>query len=184
VLSDIGSQVTVTAMPLLVLFLTGSAADAGLVGVAGTIAYPVAALPSGVLADRMDRRRLMMASALLRLVAIGSVPVAFAFGRPSLVQLVVVALVNATLFSTSSVAERGLIGEIVAAEAYPEAVTLNEARSAVALTAGPPLGACSSASAAVCRSSPTRPRFSQCSSPCWHCACPAAALRPLAPVAR
>jgi MFS family permease len=66
-LSDIGSQITSTAMPLLVLFLTGSAADAGLVGVAGTIAYPIAALPSGVLADRMDRRRLMMACALLRL---------------------------------------------------------------------------------------------------------------------
>ncbi|HEY5430305.1 MAG TPA: MFS transporter [Solirubrobacteraceae bacterium] len=140
VLSDTGSQVTATAMPLLVLYLTGSAADAGLIGVAGSIAYPVAALPAGVLADRLDRRRLMMASALLRLVAIASVPIAFAFGRPTLAQLVVVALANATLFSVAAVAERGLVGEIVPAPAYPEAVTLNEARSAVAVTAGPPLG--------------------------------------------
>jgi MFS family permease len=139
-LSDIGSQITSTAMPLLVLFLTGSAADAGLVGVAGTIAYPIAALPSGVLADRMDRRRLMMACALLRLAAIASVPVAFAFGRPPFGQLIGVALANAALFATSSVAERGLIGEIVAPEAYPDAVTLNEARGAVAYTTGPPLG--------------------------------------------
>jgi hypothetical protein len=138
--SDIGSQITSTAMPLLVLFLTGSAADAGLVGVAGAVAYPVAALPSGVLADRMERRRLMMACALLRLASIGSVPVAFLFGRPPFGQLIAVALANSALFAASSIAERGLIGEIVAPEAYPDAVTLNEARSAVAYTAGPPLG--------------------------------------------
>ena len=46
-LSQVGSQATTIAMPLLVLFLTGSAADAGLVGFARAIGYPLTALPGG-----------------------------------------------------------------------------------------------------------------------------------------
>lgn len=140
VLSEIGSQVTTIAMPLLVLALTGSAAKAGLVGVARTIAFPISALPAGVLADRVDRRRLMVACAAARLVAIGSVAVVLAVGRPPLAQLLLVALVDALLYSTSYVAERGLLGQIVPPEAFADAVTLNEGRSAAAVVVGPPLG--------------------------------------------
>ncbi len=127
-------------MPLLVLSLTGSAAKAGLVGVARTVAYPIVAPPVGVLADRVDRRRLMVVCALGRLVVIASVPVALALGRPPLSQLMLVALLDAALFATAQVAERGLVGEIVPREAYADAVALNEGRSAAAYTAGPPVG--------------------------------------------
>lgn len=127
-------------MPLLVLSLTGSPAQAGLVGVTRTIAFPLVSLPSGVIADRVDRRGLMIVCALGRLVAIGSIPVAFVVGRPSLVQLLLVTLLDAGLFATAQVAERGLLGEIVAPDAYADAVALNEGRAAVASTAGPPLG--------------------------------------------
>jgi len=140
VLSEVGSQVTTIAMPLLVLALTGSAAKAGLVGVARTIAFPISALPAGVLADRVDRRRLMVACACARLVAMGSVALVLAVGRPPLAQLLLVALVDALLYSTSYVAERGLLGEIVAPESFADAVTLNEGRSAAAVVVGPPLG--------------------------------------------
>lgn len=48
-LSDVGSQVTTIALPLLVLVLTGSAAQAGLVGVARMIALPIVSLAAGAL---------------------------------------------------------------------------------------------------------------------------------------
>ena len=140
VISELGSQVTTIAMPLLVLSLTGSPAQAGLVGVARSLAAPLATLPAGVLADRVDRRRLMMACAAGRAVAIGSVPLALALGRPPLAQLLLATFLDAALFSAASVAERGLIPQIVPAAALSDAVALNEARSASAGIAGPPAG--------------------------------------------
>lgn len=40
----------------------------------------------------------------------------------------------------ASVAERGLLGQIVPAAAFADAITLNEARSAMAILVGPPVG--------------------------------------------
>jgi len=139
-LSEIGSQVTTIAMPLLVLALTGSAAKAGLVGVARMVAFPLVALPAGVIADRSDRRRVMIVCAAGRSVATASVAVALLAGRPGLGQLMAVALVDAGLYSVATVAERGLIGEVVPDALYSDAVAVNEGRAAAAFTAGPPLG--------------------------------------------
>lgn len=139
-LSEVGSQVTTIAMPLLVLALTGSAAKAGLVGVARMIALPLVSLPAGVIADRGNRRHLMIACAAGRLVATASVAVALAVGRPGLAQLMSVALIDAGLYSVATVAERGLIGEIVPDALYSDAVAVNEGREAAAYTTGPPLG--------------------------------------------
>ncbi len=133
-------QITTIAMPLLVLALTGSAAKAGLVGVARMVAFPLVSLPAGVVADRSDRRRVMIMCAAGRLVATASVAVALAAGRPGLGQLMAVALIDAGLYSVATVAERGLIGEVVPDALYSDAVAVNEGRAAAALTAGPPLG--------------------------------------------
>jgi hypothetical protein len=127
-------------MPLLVLALTGSAAEAGLVGVARTIVYPLAALPAGIVADRFERRRVMMGCAAGRAIAIGSVPLALALGHPPFVQLLLATFIDGALVTTNTVAERGLLAQIVPASALPEAVTANEVRSASASLAGPPAG--------------------------------------------
>ncbi len=97
VLSEVGSQASSVAMPLLVLALTGSAAQAGIVGFARALAYPLSPLPAGVLADRFDRRRLLIGCAAGRAMAMGSVVVALAVGRPPLLQLVAVAFINGVL---------------------------------------------------------------------------------------
>jgi MFS family permease len=128
------------AMPLLALALTGSPAKAGLVGLARSLAYPLTALPAGVLVDRLDRRRVMIGSAAGRAVAMGSLVVMLAAGRPPFSQLLVVAFANAMLWSVSLIAERGLLPAIVPEHALCDAVALNEARESVAVIGGPPLG--------------------------------------------
>ena len=65
-LSQSGMKVTSIAYPLLALSLSGSATLAGVVGFAGFIAEAVFALPAGLLADRWSRKRLMIASDVLR----------------------------------------------------------------------------------------------------------------------
>lgn len=140
VLSQLGSQATTLAMPLLVLVLTGSAADAGLVGFAKALGYPASALPAGALADRVDRRRLLIVCALVRAGAMGSVGIVLAVGRPPLAQLIAVAFADAALSTVALVAERGLLPEVVGVDALPDAVAANEARMSLAVIGGPPLG--------------------------------------------
>ncbi len=127
-------------MPLLVLSLTHSPAQAGLVAAARSIASPLTVLAGGVVADRVDRRRLMIGCALGRLAASASVVIALVLGAATLPQLLLVALLDASLFSFSLVAERSLLADLVEPSQLSEAVTLNEARTAIAYVAGPPAG--------------------------------------------
>ncbi len=103
-LSEVGSQATSVAMPLLVLALTGSPAKAGLVGLARSLAYPLTPLPAGVLVDRWDRRRVMIVCAVGRAVAMGSPVVMLAISRPPLWQIMAVAFLNAALWSVALIA--------------------------------------------------------------------------------
>ncbi|GAA3453616.1 MFS transporter [Dactylosporangium matsuzakiense] len=73
-LSALGSSFSLVALPLLVLHATGSVAQMGLItGVAGA-AGVASGLIAGVVADRHDRRRLMVACDAARLVLYGAVP--------------------------------------------------------------------------------------------------------------
>jgi Na+/melibiose symporter-like transporter len=59
--SQAGSQVTVLALPLVaIVILHATTFQVGLLSAAVTSAYLLFALPAGVLADRMSKRRLML----------------------------------------------------------------------------------------------------------------------------
>jgi MFS family permease len=139
-LSELGSQASTVAYPLLVLALTGSAAKAGVVGFAKFVPLALFALPSGVIVDRLDRKRLMMVCNGIRATALASIPVAFALGQPSYLQVVGVAFIDGSLFATSYIAERGALRQLVPSDQLPEAVAQNEGRTFAAGIAGPPLG--------------------------------------------
>jgi MFS family permease len=139
-LSEVGSQATSVAMPLLVLALTGSPAKAGLVGLARSLAYPLAPLPAGVLVDRWDRRRVLIGCAAGRALAMASIVMMLVIGHPPLGQLMAVAFINAALWSMAVIAERGLLAAVVPPESLPDAVALNEARESMAAIGGPSLG--------------------------------------------
>jgi MFS family permease len=139
-LSELGSQISTVAFPLLVLALTGSPAKAGVVGLAKWLPLAVFALPAGVLVDRLNRKRLMIACDAVRALALASIPVALAIGRPPFLQIVAVAFLDGGLFAVSFVAERSALGELVAADQLPSAVAQNEARWFGASMVGPPLG--------------------------------------------
>src|ERR1700761_5084711 len=140
VFSELGSQASTVAYPLLVLALTGSASKAGVVGLAKWLPLRVCALPAGGLADRVDRKRLLIACDLIRLVAAASIVVALLVGRPSLAQILVAAFLDGALFMTAHITERGALSQLVPAEHLQDAVTQNEPRTFGASIVGPPLG--------------------------------------------
>lgn len=79
--SVFGSQISAVALPLLALELTGSAALAGTLLTATNLAYLGFGIPAGVLADRHDRRVLMIGCELVRMAALITIPVAMVFER-------------------------------------------------------------------------------------------------------
>lgn len=139
-LSQLGSQASTVAFPLLVLALTGSAAKAGIVGLAKWLPLAVAALPAGMVADRFDRKRLMIASDFVRALMLASIPAALWLGRPPFLQIAAVAFMDGVLLTVRYVCERGVLPQVVESEQLPDAVAQNEARLFAAGIAGPPLG--------------------------------------------
>src|SRR5439155_23334397 len=67
--SNVGSQTTQIAYPLLVLALTHSPAKAGIVAFARALPLWILALPAGLAADRYSRKMLMLAADALRAAA-------------------------------------------------------------------------------------------------------------------
>ncbi|WP_250030506.1 MFS transporter [Paractinoplanes maris] len=139
-LSDLGGAIATLAIPLLVLDVTDSALQAGAVGTAAQVAKLVCRLPSGVLADLLNRRRAMLACDVIRLLAFVALAVAVATGHAGLTEIVVVAIVDAACGSLFNTTEHAALRSIVPATQLPDAVARNEARSYGTSLAGPPLG--------------------------------------------
>jgi MFS family permease len=138
--SLLGSRITSIAIPLLVLALTGSPAEMGLVGFFGTLPYLLVQLPAGGLVDRLDRRRTMIVCDAVRTVALASIPVAIWTARIGIPQLAVVAFVEGALTVVFGLAENAALPRVVPAGQLTRAIAQNEARERGAALAGQPLG--------------------------------------------
>jgi MFS family permease len=139
-LSVLGSTSTNIAYPLLVLALTHSPAKAGVVGFANVLPYPVFALLSGVVADRTDRKRLMIAMDVVRAAAMVSIVGALAAGVLTFWQIAVVAFVEGSAFVFFNIAEVGALRSVVPAPQLPAAAAAEQSRYAAVTLAGPSLG--------------------------------------------
>lgn len=138
--SVLGSRISSIAYPLLVLALTGSPRDAGVVGFLATLPYLLVQLPAGALVDRWDRRRVLLVADAGRAVALSSVVAALWLDRITIAQLMVVAFLEGTLFVFANLAEHAAVRQVVPAEQLPTALAQNEARVRGAGMAGQPLG--------------------------------------------
>lgn len=74
------SGISQIAFPLLVLAVTGSPAQAGLVSALRSLTYIVCILPAGALLDRWDRKRVMIWCDAGRALCLASIPLALTLG--------------------------------------------------------------------------------------------------------
>ncbi|MFN2628454.1 MAG: MFS transporter [Gaiellaceae bacterium] len=139
-LSTAGTQSTTIAYPLLVLALTHSPAKAGIVTFARLLPHAVFGLLAGVVADRFNRKRLMIAADGVRALAIGSLVMAILLDRLAFWQLPLVAFLEGTGSAFFSPASAGALRALVPLRQLPAAVGAQQARAATARLAGPPLG--------------------------------------------
>lgn len=73
-ISTLGTNVSTLALPLLVLALTHSPAQAGLLTALRLLPYLLFSLPAGALIDRWNRKTVMIYCDVFRWLALGSVP--------------------------------------------------------------------------------------------------------------
>ena len=73
-ISNLGSSVTLFALPLLIYDLTGSAVNLGLAAAAQILPYLLFGLVIGAWVDRVDRKRLMIAADIARALVIATIP--------------------------------------------------------------------------------------------------------------
>ena len=137
--SSFGDAITNTAMPLLVLALTGSGFAMGIVGVLSTLPDLVVGLPAGAYADRWDRRRMMLGADLGRAVLTALVPLSVWIGGPTLAVIIGVAfplnVLRVLWLAAFTAAVPGLVGR----EQVPRANGVLEAAWTVGWVVGPAL---------------------------------------------
>jgi MFS family permease len=139
-LSAVGTAVASIAYPLLTLALTHSPAKTGLVSFAQFLPVVLFSLAFGVLADRHDRKRLMIAADVARVLAVGSLFVAIGTHRLTFPHILLVAFVEGTGGVLFSSGKSGVFKAVVPREQLPAAASLEEGRMSVVRLAGPSLG--------------------------------------------
>ena len=137
-LSVVGDRITPVAIAFAVLGL-GSATDLGLVMAAGGIPFALFALAGGVWADHVGRRRVMLASDIIRALAQTVTAVLLLTGNAEVWMLAVLSFVYGTAAAVFMPALIGLIPQTVSHERLQEANGLLALTRSVAGVGGPAL---------------------------------------------
>jgi MFS family permease len=139
-ISNVGTQVSTLAFPLLILALTNSPAQAGFAGALRALPYLIFSLPAGALIDRWDRKRVMILCDTGRALSMASIPVALILGHLTILQLYLVSLIEGTLFVFFNIAEAACLPRVVPKEQLPAATAQNMATDGITVLLGPSLG--------------------------------------------
>jgi hypothetical protein len=120
--------------------LNASTFQVGLLSAATTISFLLIALPAGAVVDRMAKRRLMIGCDTARMLIIGSVPAAAAFGLLTLAQLYVVAVAAGVLTVFFDVAYQSYTLTLISRDQLMDGNGKLAATQSFSQVAGPGLG--------------------------------------------
>jgi MFS family permease len=138
--SSIGTWMQKLAQSWLVFQLSGSAFMLGLDSFLGEIPIFLLALYAGVVADRMDRRRLLIASQMLQMSCAFTLATLFALGRAEVWHILSLSFVVGTAQAFGAPAYQSLLPSLVPREHLPNAIAMNSIQFNVARLVGPAVG--------------------------------------------
>ena len=139
-ISELGSTMSLFVFPLLGYHLTGSTAVAAMLETAGLLGMVAMLLPGGLLADRFDRRRLMLAASATGGLLYGSLALAGYLGALTIPHIAAVALLTGVAQGVFQPAQLAAVRTVVPTEDLATAFSQNQARQHVASLLGGPLG--------------------------------------------
>jgi hypothetical protein len=137
--SALGDAVALTAMPLIVLMLTGSGVLLGIVGALELVPDLVLGLPVGALADRFDRRMLMFWADAGRAALTSIIPISLWLDGPTFALILILAIPINALRVLSDAALNSALPGLVGREHLGQANGYFEATMSVPFTIGPAL---------------------------------------------
>ena len=139
--SDVGTSVSVVVVPLVaVVYLHATAFEVGLLSALEWLPWLLIGLPAGVWADRSRRRPLLIWCDVVRLLLIGSLPLAAAFDALTIGQLFAVALATGLATVLFQVAYQSYLPTLIERGDLAEGNAKLQGSQAVANVVGPGIG--------------------------------------------
>jgi MFS family permease len=135
--STCGTWMQSVAQSWLVLQLTGSAFMLGLVGFLSDLPIMMFSLVGGVVADRVDRRKLLLGSQYTQMTSAFILTALVIAGKVQVWHLLALAFVSGTGQSFGGPAYQALIPGLVERKDVPKAIALNSIQFNLARTVGP-----------------------------------------------
>ncbi len=137
IITVVGAQLTVVAVPAQIYFETGSSAFVGLTGVFGLVPLVVFGLYGGALADVFDRRTLLIVTTVGLIVTSGLFWAQAAAGGINVWLLLCLFAVQQAFFAVNQPTRYAIIPKLVEPELLPAANSLNMTVSMAGAIAGP-----------------------------------------------
>jgi MFS family permease len=139
-LSNIGTWMQNVAQGWLVLTLTNSAFWLGVVGFAGSIPFLFFTLFGGVVADRVDKRRLLLVTQTVMMVLAFLLAALAGFHVIRVWEVAAIAFMNGMAMSMNAPSYQALVPKLVKREDLTNAIALNSAQFNMSRIVGPTLG--------------------------------------------
>jgi len=138
--SSLGSWMQSVALDWTVLQLGNSSFLLGLLGFVSTAPVLLLGLPAGTLADRADRRRILLVTQTGATLLAALLAILQAAGRASVAALLLIATANGVVNALNGPSWQAFIKELVGPEQLRRAVAINSARFNLTRIAGPAIG--------------------------------------------
>ena len=138
--SGLGSQVTIVALPFQVYVLTRSSFDVGLIGLAELAPFVAMSLIGGALADRTERRRLLMIAQLVQLSTSALLALGAGFGPPPLAGLYVLAAIASAASAVDRPTRNAIVPTLVEGDELRPAIAFNYGLAQLTQVVGPAIG--------------------------------------------
>jgi len=138
--SSIGTWMQIVAQGWLIYRLSHSAFLLALDQFLGGIPIFLFSLVGGVIADRMERRRILLGSQYIQLASAGLLTILVATGTVHVWEILFLSLVSGFAQAFGGPAYQALIPGLVDREDMPNAIALNSIQFNLAVTIGPALG--------------------------------------------
>ncbi len=140
-ISQFGSQVSLLAIPYMAtVLLHATAFEVALLGALAFLPFLLFTLPAGAWVDRLRRRPILISGDMVRLVALGTIPVAWLLGVLSIWQLYAVSFVAGIATVFFDVAYQSYLPALVERGELVEGNAKLQASEAAATVVGPGLG--------------------------------------------
>src|SRR3954449_2862115 len=139
-ISGMGTQASLVALPYQLYVQTKSPFQTGMLGAAELVPLVVMALVGGALADRVDRRRLLLLDQIALVLIAGALCAAALMGEPPVWLLYVLGGLLAGFGAIQNVGRSAIVPNLVRPELLRSALAVNYGLYQLALVIGPGLG--------------------------------------------